>query len=270
MTPEVFFTLILLLVRAAVGKDVHFAPGEVLKLDPNISTADIKILEWSRNDDLFAEWHASDHKYYGAENVKSRSRLEPETGVLHIKDAVPTDAGTYKLTLNNVELKEALVAIFVRRLKTPKVHLSPTKCSSLSETCTLHCSVNLTDAEPVQFFWRAEPVKETRGGKNHLDISRENNRVGSFVCVAKNPLGSVESEPFVNPFYGDNSWSGGAIAALVVGLLVLVVLLVLLWRYFEAVRQFFQRLFCGSVDKSEAEGEMMNSPPERSGHHAVT
>ncbi|XP_077585175.1 SLAM family member 5-like [Stigmatopora nigra] len=268
MKPGVFFTLILLLVPVAVGKDVHFAPGEALKLQPNISAGDIKSLEWSHNNNLFADWQGGRFHYYGTESVKARSSLDENAGVLRIADAGATDTGIYKLSINNVEQSEPFVAILVRRLKTPKVHLSPTKCSSLSKTCMLHCSVDQTGAEPVQYLWRDEPVKETRAGTNVLNISRADNRVVSFVCVVKNPLGSVESEPHVNPFYEDNSWSAGAVAGLVIGLLVLGVFLLMLCHYFKTVRQFFQRFCCSSVDKSEGESEMMNDP--RSGNPAVT
>lgn len=241
-------------VRAKT-EDAYFVLGKTLVLGPP-GTYTIDGVEWRHNDDIAAEWSKGGSvEYY--RNFKGRTVLDTETGVLTISSMTKDELGVYTLEINSKRLDVQYTAKAIEEIKHVDLWVRPK--GDLRE---LSCNGNVTKAGPVTYWWDIFGNGTWFQWEQKLDI--ENNettqRVKTFSCKIRNPVGEMKSEPRVNPFYKDPNTSGlGALAVIPIVILVAVGLVI------AYKKGFLKKCLSGQkVDPPKEPTEApLNEPPEQ-------
>uniref|UniRef100_A0A3Q3B348 Ig-like domain-containing protein n=1 Tax=Kryptolebias marmoratus TaxID=37003 RepID=A0A3Q3B348_KRYMA len=163
----------------------------------------ITSITWKLNGDIVAEWieGAGDLEYF--RDFRGRSNLDFNTGVLIIRSMSKTDEGVFTVEINNKIQGLVYSAKGIKSLHDTQVEVvvRPLMCNHLSQACNLSCFGNITDAGPVQYFWK-RGEGEWKESQEDLDITNneETQQIKTFSCNMKNPISEKESGPLDNPF----------------------------------------------------------------------
>uniref|UniRef100_A0A3Q3B2Z3 Ig-like domain-containing protein n=1 Tax=Kryptolebias marmoratus TaxID=37003 RepID=A0A3Q3B2Z3_KRYMA len=217
------FLLLAAGLNAVLAENKYFEIGGELSFQPAPLSERITSITWKLNGDMVAEWieGAGELEYF--RDFRGRSNLDLITGVLVISSMRKTDEGDFTVEINNKVQSVVYSAKGIKSLHDTQVEVvvRPLTCDHNSEKCTLSCIVDITDAGPVQYFWK-QGEGEWKESQEDLVITNneETRQIKTFSCNMKNPISEKESGPLDNPF--NKQPPGGSNGPLVGGIIVLV------------------------------------------------
>ncbi|XP_056291136.1 uncharacterized protein LOC130206903 [Pseudoliparis swirei] len=229
--------LLAALSRAVAGDNVtpvYFTDGDVLTL--NVTRSDTKPIQnilWKFNGNLLAErvQNKAPLELFGT--FIGRTDLSIADARLVVRNMSKADTGAYSVEINSKVHAQSYDAKWIKVLRQPEVVMRPLTCSPVSESCTLSCEADTTEAGPVTHSWKM--------GVNQLKVSTKDMQINktdhvndeTITCLISNPLGEQVSAPINNPFYvaPTNNTPGIVVPILLVLCVVVVVVVVLvLWK----------------------------------------
>uniref|UniRef100_A0A3Q3BF47 Ig-like domain-containing protein n=1 Tax=Kryptolebias marmoratus TaxID=37003 RepID=A0A3Q3BF47_KRYMA len=197
------FLLLAAGLNAVLAEDKYFEIGGELSLKPVPLSERITTITWKLNGYIVAEWieGAGELEYF--RDFRGRSDLDLITGVLVISSMRKTDEGDYTVEINNKDQSVVYSAKGIKSFRDTQVEVvvNPLTCNHLSQACNLSCIGNITDAGPVQYFWK-QGEGEWKESQEDLNITNneETQQIKTFSCNMKNPISEKESGPLDNPF----------------------------------------------------------------------
>ncbi|TDH01628.1 hypothetical protein EPR50_G00182320 [Perca flavescens] len=212
------FLLLLATLNFALARDIptYFRDGGELTLDLRPRPPEpLTSIVWRINGDLLAEWIKD--QVTGQELVpltyyrsfRGRTTLDVTTGRLVINNMAKADMGVYSVEVNNKVQNEKYNAVWIQEVPQPEVWIRPLTCSPDSDSCTLSCDGNITDAGPVTYSWKMGDGEWKESGKD-LDITKSGTSdVKTFTCRIQNPVSVRDSQPKDNPLLEKEPGSSG-------------------------------------------------------------
>ncbi|XP_041728793.2 uncharacterized protein LOC121559767 [Coregonus clupeaformis] len=220
---------LLYLARPVVSGDLYHKVGGEIVLKPDKSTVPgpITSILWKHGKNKVAEW---DKDFGGLDiyNVfKGRTTLNQATGELRISGLKKTDSGVYSVEFNSKLLDKTYKLSVIKAVPKPTITSS---CNTNKTTCTLTCEGDTTDAEPVTYNWKVGEGAWLVGGKQLIvsknDTGKSTNSYKYF-CKMKNSAGEGEVSEPVGDVFGQEPSNIGAVVALVVFTILVLVAIVL-------------------------------------------
>ncbi|KAK2824685.1 hypothetical protein Q5P01_021860 [Channa striata] len=194
--------LVLLTSALAEKTSVYFVIGGSLTLTPPVAPGRISRILWKHDENLVAEWAdgRAEPRYSGT--FRGRAGLDTTTGRLDITNVTEADAGMFTLDINNALQGERYEATVIHKVPKPEILVQPLRCSSGSDSCTLTCEGNITEAEPVTYSWKMGAGDWTESEQSINISSTEGiQSVTNFTCRMTNPVSEEQSEVHPNPFF---------------------------------------------------------------------
>ncbi|CAI5654975.1 unnamed protein product [Oreochromis niloticus] len=194
---------VLLLAATSFSQDQavkYFKVGGTLQLRPQQVSAEISSIVWKLDKNLLAEWAKGsiDLMYYS--RFKDRTTINTDT--LEIRDMTVEDSGVYSVEINNQVQSPVYIIIILKDVPQPEVTVTPLLCNSTSKSCTLSCDGDVSNAGPVEYFWKIGDGEWKQSGTNMEIIGdEETQRVPTFSCRMKNRVSERDSKPLFNPLF---------------------------------------------------------------------
>uniref|UniRef100_A0A669C568 Uncharacterized LOC100705186 n=1 Tax=Oreochromis niloticus TaxID=8128 RepID=A0A669C568_ORENI len=180
----------------------YFKVGDTLQLSPQPVSAEITSIVWKYDKYLLAEWVKDSIPLTYYSKFKGRTTLNTDTGVLEIRDMTAADTGLYSVEINNQVQSRVYKTVAVEAVPQPVVSVRPLLCNSTSKSCTLSCDGDVSNAGPVEYFWKIGDGEWKQSGTNMEIIGdEETQRVPTFSCRMKNRVSERDSKPLFNPLF---------------------------------------------------------------------
>ncbi|XP_039477960.1 CD48 antigen-like [Oreochromis aureus] len=180
----------------------YFKVGDTLQLRPQQVSGPINSIVWKFDKNLLAEWVKDSIELTYYSRFKGRTTLNTDTGVLEIRDMTAEDSGVYSVEINNQVQSQVYKTVAVEAVPQPVVSVRPLLCNSTSKSCTLSCDGDVSNAGPVEYFWRIGDGEWKQSGTNMEIIGdEETQRVPTFSCRMKNRVSERDSKPLFNPLF---------------------------------------------------------------------
>uniref|UniRef100_A0AAQ5YVY9 Ig-like domain-containing protein n=1 Tax=Amphiprion ocellaris TaxID=80972 RepID=A0AAQ5YVY9_AMPOC len=223
----VWLLAVLLLLEALISAEAqntlkYLEVGGKLVLRPEPVSSRIIGVTWKFNDGIVGEWDEGQELEYSP-IFRDRASVDTTTGVLEISNMMKNHSGLYTVEINNRKQSGGHDVRVIKQVPKPVVMITPLTCTKESESCFLSCDGDITDADPVTFYFR-KGGGDWEEGEQNITIMNDatTQAVPKFFCRMKNPVGETDSESVDNPFsVGANTGViVGAIVGSVVGVLV--------------------------------------------------
>uniref|UniRef100_A0A3Q1F4R2 Ig-like domain-containing protein n=1 Tax=Acanthochromis polyacanthus TaxID=80966 RepID=A0A3Q1F4R2_9TELE len=194
--------------------------GGKLVLKPKPSDT-IRSITWKFKDGIVGEFNKETLPLEYSPVYKDRAKVDTTTGELEISNMTKTDSGLYTVEINDRIQDGGYDVRVIKQVPEPRAIMRPLTCTQSSESCSLSCGGDITEAGPVTFYFKKGDGGWEKGDQT-ITIMNNNDThaVETFSCRMENPLGQKDSEPVDNPFYVKSN--PGLIVGIVLGVLAVV------------------------------------------------
>ncbi|XP_060943735.1 uncharacterized protein LOC133020981 [Limanda limanda] len=234
--------LLAALTSSVLGQGpLYFSVGDSLVLTPPKHGSVITSAVWTHNTNLVVEWVNNELEFYRL--FKGRTELDQSTAKLTVNKATQSDAGEYKVEINNVIQPQVYKATGIKKVPKPEVVVRTPSCGPTSGNCNFTCQGDTAGTQPLTYSWRMDSGEWEQGPQTlNLLADEKTKLVKQISCSMKNPVSKVESDPLDNPMHnpGPEPNNQGKVAAILVPIVfvVLVGLGLGFWQL-EAIKKFY-------------------------------
>uniref|UniRef100_A0A4W5JP00 Ig-like domain-containing protein n=1 Tax=Hucho hucho TaxID=62062 RepID=A0A4W5JP00_9TELE len=184
---------------------------------------------WKHGKNKVAEWD----KDFGGLDIYAafinRTTLNQTTGELRITGLTKTDSGVYSVEFNSKLLDKTYTRFVIKAVPKPTITSS---CNPDKTSCILTCEGDTTDAQPITYSWNvgegAWAALDKQLNVFKSDTGKSTNSY-KYICKINNTVSEEVSEPVGEVFVFERSYIG-AVVALVILTIVVIVLIGMVWK----------------------------------------
>ncbi|CAK6983295.1 uncharacterized protein LOC128354439 isoform X1 [Scomber scombrus] len=189
-------------------KPLYGKIGDKAVLTPDSVENPITNIRWKHGHYNAMEWYQNGDKTISYQHFKDRGSLNISTGVMTITGLTRDLSGIYTAEIND-RFTSIIQLLVISPVPKPSISVL---CKRDKADCVLTCGGNITDAEPVTYWWAAG---EKRWNSTNQHKITKDDKEQWFICTLENPVSSISSEKVFNPFI-ESDWKVIFILTLVV------------------------------------------------------